>query len=145
MIVLALFSVMPFLQGCNPCKEEIWNTSTSPDGKWVAVTVMRDCGATTSEIVAVNVHPIAESRLRQKNNALVLKYGKTAGVSWTDSHTLALECRDCTASDVIAKEDKVGPIKIAYTFPLVSVIRSLRTSGCVYDARLNSPNVQPTG
>lgn len=103
-----------FILGCNPCKEEIWNKSTSPNGKWVAVTVMRDCGATTSEVVAINVHAAGESELHQRNNALVLKYGKTTGIFWKDNQTLVLDCGDCTTSDVLVKENKVGPIKIEY-------------------------------
>jgi hypothetical protein len=138
MVGFAWLFVVGFVLGCNPCKEEIWSTSTSPDGKWVAVTVMRDCGATTSEVVAVNVHPTNESTLRQKNNALVLKYGKTAGVSWRDAHTLALECRDCTANDIVAKIDNVGPIKITYTLPLMGGIGALGAPECAYDARLSS-------
>lgn len=118
---LVVLSILLFgvglILGCSPCKQEIWATSTSQDGKWVAVTVMRDCGATTSEVVSVNVHVAGESKLLQKNNALVLKHGKTAAVSWKDNHTLALECHDCAGSDIIAKADRIGQISIAYDLP----------------------------
>jgi hypothetical protein len=116
-IVSVLLAELGLTLGCRPCKEEIWGTSASPDGKWIAVTVMRDCGATTSEVDSVNVHAAGEIKLQQQNNALVLKFGKTAGVSWKDNHTLALECHECAASDILAKVDKVGPIRITYELP----------------------------
>jgi hypothetical protein len=103
--------------GCNPCKEEVWGTSVSPDRKWVAVTTMRDCGAMTSEVVSINVHSAQVNRIEQQGNALVLKHGINPGVSWKDNQTLSLDCRECGANQIIAKVDNVGPIHIEYQLP----------------------------
>jgi hypothetical protein len=103
--------------GCNPCREEILNSSTSPDGKWTAVTVMRDCGATTAEIVSINVRPADAQKLDAENNAFVIKHEYATDVTWTSGNILTLRCRQCTAQDVLKKLDKVGPVKVIYDLP----------------------------
>ena len=103
--------------GCNPCGKEIWSNVPSPDSKWVAVTIMRDCGATTSEVVSVNVHPIGEKKLSAENNALVVKHGYAISTIWQNSTTLSIECRECVPKEIIMKRDKVGSILLVYSLP----------------------------
>ncbi len=110
-------AVLIFLLGCNPCKEEIWSSVASPDGRWLAVTVMRDCGATTGEILSVNVRPADNKNLSQENNALVIKHGYAISTSWKDATTLKIECSECVAKEIATKQDHVGPIHIQYALP----------------------------
>lgn len=93
------------------------NSSTSPDGKWTAVTVIRDCGATTAEVVSINVRPADSQKLDAENNAFVIKHEYATDVAWTSGNILTLRCRQCTAKDVLKKLDKVGPVKVIYDLP----------------------------
>jgi hypothetical protein len=103
-----------FLAGCDLCKEEVWSNVDSPDGKWTATTVMRDCGATTSEIVGVNVHKRGSKKLPADQYALVMKHGEAPVVLWTGNNTLVLDCRSCNSKDEIARAPQIGPIHVEY-------------------------------
>jgi hypothetical protein len=107
--VLGCFGI---LFGCKPCSEEVWGTATSPDGKWLATTIERDCGATTSEVVSVNIHPIGQSSLREENNALVVKHAHTPGVTWLNDHSVSITCPECGAGEIIQKRASIGPISV---------------------------------
>ena len=107
--VLGAFGI---LLGCNPCSEEVWATTKSPDGKWVATTIMRDCGATTSEVVSVNIHSIGEASLREENNALVVKHGHNLDVTWLNDHSVSISCPDCGVGEIIHKRASIGPISV---------------------------------
>lgn len=116
-IAFGMLAVLTFLLGCNPCKEEVWSSIPSPDRQRVAVTVMRDCGATTGEVLSVNIRPAGSSKLSAENNALVVKHSYAISASWKDASTLAIECHECVAKEITAKRDNVGPVHIIYDLP----------------------------
>jgi hypothetical protein len=103
--------------GCNPCKEEIWDSATSPDGKWTATTIMRDCGATTSETVSVNVYKTGSKGFQADHNALVMKHGQAPGLFWSGNDRLLLDCHGCNSKDEIARTAQIGPIHIELRMP----------------------------
>jgi hypothetical protein len=103
--------------GCSLCKEEIWNSATSPDGKWRATTLMRDCGATTSETVSVNVSQTGTKGFQADHNALVMKNGQAPRLFWANNDRLVLDCRDCDGKDEIARRAQIGPVHIQVTMP----------------------------
>jgi hypothetical protein len=103
--------------GCNPCKEEIWNSATSPDGKWRATTIMRDCGATTSETVSVNVSQTGTKGFQADHNALVMKHGQAPKLFWGGNDSLLLDCHDCDSKDEVARKAQIGPIHIEVRMP----------------------------
>jgi hypothetical protein len=105
---------LALLAGCDLCKEEVWDNVDSPDGKWTATTIMRDCGATTTEVVSVNVHRKGSKKLDADHNALVMKHGEAPEVSWTGNDTLMLYCRSCDSKDEIARKSQIGPIHVEY-------------------------------
>jgi hypothetical protein len=109
--------ILMFLLGCNPCKEEIWSNVPSPDGRWTAVTVIRDCGATTGEVLSVNIRPAGEKKLSAENNALVIKHGYALDAIWKDATTITIECRECVPKEIAAKHDSVGPVHVLYSLP----------------------------
>jgi hypothetical protein len=74
---------------------------------------MRDCGATTSEVVSVNVHPTGSRGFKADNNALVMKHGQLPAISWKDKETLVLDCIDC-GKDEVTRRSQVGPIRIEF-------------------------------
>src|SRR6266403_469282 len=48
--------------------------STSPDGKWTATVLTRDCGAATTEYMAVNLHDFEHKHLDPENDPFVTKH-----------------------------------------------------------------------
>ena len=109
--------VLGIMTGCNPCKEEIWNTATSPDGKWTATIIMRDCGSTTSETVSVNVYQTGSKGFQADHNALVMKHGQAPRLFWSENDSLLLDCHDCNSKDEIARAAQIGPIHIELRMP----------------------------
>ena len=100
------------LTGCKLCHEEIWGSSTSPDGKWTATIIMRDCGATTDEVVSLNVHRAGDTEYKAENNAIVINHGYAPGPLWQGTDILLVACQGCTRKDVISTAAQVGPIRI---------------------------------
>jgi hypothetical protein len=101
------------LTGCNLCKEEVLSDVASPDGKWTATTIIWDCGATTSEVVTVNIHPIGNNGFKADTNALVMKHGPSPSVVWKDKEHLIIDCADC-AKDEVTRRSQMGQIRIEY-------------------------------
>src|SRR5207248_8399079 len=62
------------LSGCSLCKEDVLEKVASPDGKWVATIMTRDCGATTSEYIAVNLQDAKQRHIDGKNDVFVIKH-----------------------------------------------------------------------
>ena len=60
------------LSGCSLCKDEVLEKAASPDGKRVAIILTRDCGATPSEYIAVNVQDAKQRRLDEKTTFSLL-------------------------------------------------------------------------
>jgi hypothetical protein len=110
---MTLLVAFATILGCNLCKEEIWQQLPSPDGKWTATVVMRNCGATTSEVVSVNLHSSNSKRLDAGNYVLVVKHGNP-GVGWKANGTLKIDCPDC---DVISSVNKLGSIQVSQNLP----------------------------
>lgn len=104
-----------FFLGCNPCKEEIWSSVPSPDGRWTAVTVIRDCGATIGEVLSVNIRPAGEKKLSSENNTVVLKHGYAVNTTWKNATTISIECRECVSKEVAAKHGSVGSVHVVYS------------------------------
>ncbi len=102
------------LCGCGLCKDEILEEITSPDGKWTATVQTRDCGATTAEYIAVNLHDVKHKNLDIENDVFVTKYVHRLHVSWNGNDSLVLNCENCVAHDVEKKLDKHGTVQIIY-------------------------------
>lgn len=109
--------VLMVLLGCNPREEEIWSNVPSPDGRWTIVTVMRDCGATTGEVVSVNLRPTGGKKLLEANNVLVIKHPYAINAAWKDATSIAVECRECVPKEIAVRRDSIGPIHITYSLP----------------------------
>jgi len=111
---LFAFLALPWLAGCNPCKEEIVERTTSPDGKWTATILTRDCGATTSEYMGVNLQDAKQKNLETKNEVFVTKDVHRLHVSWQENTSLQIDCENCTADDVKKRLEMLGPVQIIY-------------------------------
>jgi hypothetical protein len=74
---------------------------------------MRDCGATTSEVVSVNVHPTNEKGFDAKNTVLAVKHG-SPGIGWKDNATLKIDCPNCYVYNSVSQ---LGSIHIVQNLP----------------------------
>ena len=102
------------LCGCGLCKDEILEEAASPDGKWTATVLTRDCGATTAEYMAVNLHDSKHKNLDVENEVFVTKYVHRLHVSWNGNDSLVLDCENCVAHEVEKKMDKHGTVQVVY-------------------------------
>jgi hypothetical protein len=67
--------------GCSLCETQVLEKIIPPDGKWVATTLTRDCGATASKIMAVNVQDMNRKHLDADNEVFLTKYVQRIHVS----------------------------------------------------------------
>ncbi len=102
------------LSGCGLCKDRILEEIPSPDGKWTATILTRDCGATTAEYMAVNLHDFKHKHLDVENDVFMTKYVHRLHVSWNGNESLILDCENCVAHEVEKKMDKHGTAQIIY-------------------------------
>ena len=116
-IHLCLLTAPLMIQGCKPCKEEIWNQSLSPDGRWKAVVVMRDCGATSPETLSLNVATERSQSFPETNNALVVKHGHAVDAAWTSNSQLEISCNDCVPSEILKQRNQIGAVHVSFRLP----------------------------
>ena len=102
------------LSGCGLCKDEILEELPSPDGKWTAAVLTRDCGATTAEYMTVNLHDFEHEHLDPENDVFVTKYVRRLHVTWNGNDRLILDCDNCVAHEIEKKMDKHGTVQIIY-------------------------------
>ncbi len=102
------------LCGCGLCKDKILEEAASPDGRWTATVLTRDCGATTAEYMAVNLHDFKHTNLDVENDVFVTKYVHRLHVSWNGNDSLVLNCENCVAHQVEKKMDTHGTVQIIY-------------------------------
>jgi hypothetical protein len=111
-LVFALF--LGELSGCNLCKDEVLDKASSPDGRWVATVLTRDCGATTSEYIAVNVHEVKQKSLDLKNDVFVIKHIHRLNVSWQGNDSLTIDCGGCETKGAEKKLERLGSVRVIY-------------------------------
>ncbi len=113
----ATFLVALFLLTCEIgcCGKEVWNTSVSPDGKWAAVTIVRDCGATTREGMAILLRKSDEKSLRDKDMIFGINRQERIEVSWRSNNALLIDCRGCKEDQITRRLPKRGSIEIIYS------------------------------
>jgi len=110
-VLMALLLTGQF--GC--CKSEVWSTSPSPDGKWTAVTVVRDCGATTHEAMAILLRPSDEDSLHDRDMVFGVDRPMHIEVSWRSNNELLIDCRGCKDEQIRSRTSKRGLVQISYT------------------------------
>jgi|SRR5437762_96329 len=113
--VIQLLKAAPFLiamvalavlSGCNLCKDEVLEKVASPDGKRVAIILTRDCGATTSEYIAVNLQDAKQRRLDEENDVFVTKLLHPLHVFWQGNDSLTVDCENCNLGQASKKLEK---------------------------------------
>jgi hypothetical protein len=109
-----LFLAVTGLSSCNLCKDEVVEKVVSPDGKWVATIATRDCGATTSEYIGVNLQDAKQKRLEEENYVFVIKHLHPLHVFWEGNDSLTVDCENCDLDKAANKLGKLGPVQIIY-------------------------------
>ncbi len=102
------------LTGCNLCKDEVLEKAASPDGKRVATILTRDCGATTSEYMAVNVQDAKQKRHDVEKDVFVIKHIHRLHISWEGNDSLTIDCENCNAKEAEKKLEKLGSVRVIY-------------------------------
>jgi hypothetical protein len=111
--LIAVLALAEF-SGCDLCKDEVLEKASSPDGKWVATIKTRDCGATTSEYIAVNLQDAQQRRLDEENDVFVIKHLHPLHVFWRGNDSLIIDCENCNLDEAEKKLGKLGPVQIMY-------------------------------
>jgi hypothetical protein len=111
---IALAGILLTVAACNPCREEVGANQPSPGGKWIATTVLRDCGATGPEVLSVNIHANNEQSLKESNNVLEVKHDHKIDLRWLAPSLLEVDCKDCDPSEILGKRDELVGVKIRY-------------------------------
>lgn len=114
---LLSFSLLAFgsLSGCKLCGTKTLEEIVSPDGKRIAAMVTRDCGAMTSEYIAVNIRDIGEQDLDGDKDVFVIRRLHTVTISWERNDQLAIDCVSCDLSKAEKKLKRLGPVEITYS------------------------------
>ena len=102
------------LSGCGLCKDEILEETPSPDGKWTAIILTRDCGATTSEYMHVFLQDSNHKHFGEHDSVFATKYIHRLHVSWNGNQSLIIDCENCASNEVSHKVERFGPIQIIY-------------------------------
>jgi len=89
----------PLLVACGSlaacaCDDEVLSELRSPDGKYVASVMERNCGATTDYVSHVTVRP-SDSMMRQGDDVLVVEYRQDIRLAWEGVDHLVVEFRSC--------------------------------------------------
>jgi hypothetical protein len=112
---LILLLALEGLSGCGDlCADEVLEKVVSPDGKWVATIATRDCGATTSEYIGVNLQDAKQKRLDEKNYVFVIKHLHPLHVFWQGNDSLTVDCENCNLDKAEKKLERLGPVQIIY-------------------------------
>ena len=111
---LILVLVLEELTGCNLCKDEVMERAASPDGKRVATILTRDCGATTSEYMAVNIQDVKQKRHDVEKDVFVIKHIHRLHILWQGNDSLTIDCENCNPKEAEKKLEKVGSVRVVY-------------------------------
>ena len=102
------------VSGCGLCSERVVQTRLSSDGKVVATVVVRDCGATTSEVTLI----LIKSRYRwlglDEKVVANLKYTHDVDVNWLASDQLVINCKSCAGDQDVQFEHQWRDVKIQF-------------------------------
>ncbi len=99
--------------GCNECKDVVLSQVPSPDGKWVATQMTRDCGGLGGEIVGVSIHSPANAPSWPEDSVFVVKVLGPIGVTWQGSERLVINC-NCQDSNIRQKRTRLQSVEIIY-------------------------------
>jgi hypothetical protein len=84
------------------CGDDVEARALSPDGRWVALVLTRNCGATTRLLTVIAIGNTAEDAAKGKEAVWTAAGVPEVTVAWASSEKLVVVYRKC-ASDEIGK------------------------------------------
>lgn len=106
-----------FQCGCSslfPCEDRIESESRSPNQKYLATLLVRNCGATTDFSTIVKLDAESWIPIGNKNNVFVVNGDPDVRIEWQDDTTLKITCATCQADQTFKNEGAWRDVKILY-------------------------------
>ena len=95
--------------GCSPCSDDKSREWPSPDKKFVAVSYIRDCGASTDLSTHVAIRPTSwYSRDSDSSIVFVIKGIADIGVTWQDSSHVTVQYQGGRVFRALTEHDGVS-------------------------------------
>lgn len=102
-MILITMLTLNACMGVGVCSEKQIGEATSPDGRFIAVLFLRNCGATTPFMQHVNLrekkHSRGEfspdSRGAIEDGQVFLTSAGALSIAWEDAKTLVVKCKNC--------------------------------------------------
>lgn len=103
LLLLIAIALLALVLACNSplstnCEDYDVQEVDSPDGRHVARSSYRDCGATTSGISSVTVRRVNQSEADART-AFSVKRRHSLFMIWESDAVLSVECLDCAPSE----------------------------------------------
>lgn len=99
--------------GCTICTDQIWNETTSPDGKWTTRSTTRDCGRTIAPTTGVYLQPATYRERRLGEIIFLVKHPHAVEAKWQSPTLLVITCPHC-GGDVRVERTSAGGIHIDF-------------------------------
>jgi hypothetical protein len=116
MTILITLLLILFQTACpvfSPCQESLANEAKSPDGRFVAVWALRNCGATTNYSSIVRVNPSNDPH-NKAGEVFVVNGDRDIRLVWKDNSALRVLCNKCEANQIFRKSESASGVSILY-------------------------------
>ena len=104
-----------FLAGCDPCGDIVLGNTMSPNGNYIATIYERGCGATTPDMVVVQLRAKG-SRFKSNDFSRVIfssRYERLT-VVWITPEAVRIDCERCGTTVGSIKRSRWNDIQILY-------------------------------
>lgn len=96
------------------CQDSVLQEKHSPDEKYIATLIERNCGATTDYTTIVNLRRGGAELDSKKDNVLVLEGKRSVTLLWNGENQILLVY---SAKDIFHKERKWAGIRVVHRQP----------------------------
>jgi hypothetical protein len=93
------------------CKDTIRVRSNSPDQKFEAIALQRDCGATTSISTIISVRSVGISNNSTQNKIFIAKEKDNISLTWIDSRRLRISHG---RGEIFLRREEINGILVEY-------------------------------
>ena len=127
-VLVLMFTVLTvFYLHLRPrCTDQVISSSTSPDGKWIAVVMERRCGEEAPFSTHVNLRAVGEplalgyfSGAATQGEVFRIEQdaqSANASLTWTAPDRLAIGCEHCQIAFLKKKAERWNKVSINYFF-----------------------------
>lgn len=111
--LIIIFILISLLSGCSECNNEIIKKENSPDGNFVAVIFIRDCGATTDFSYQVSILNKDSQMNNLKGNVFITENVEITSVKWNSIEELTITYKS-NKEEIFKMENSIYGIKVNY-------------------------------